>query len=101
MNGRGDWAGSSKVANVVMNRPGQGASAQAWGKDASTTCAEATSWLRPAGITVQCVPGDNGETRVAKQRRPTKEVKKKAAKTPKEKKAAKKARKEGHQPLLG
>jgi len=38
---------------------------------------------------------------VAKQRRPTKEVKKKAAKTPKEKKAAKKARKEGNQPLLG
>jgi hypothetical protein len=42
-----------------------------------------------------------GETRMAKERRPNKETKKKPAMTPKERKAAKKSKKEGTKPLLG
>jgi hypothetical protein len=42
-----------------------------------------------------------GETYVAKERRPNKEARKKPAMTPKERKAAKKARKGGTKSLLG
>jgi hypothetical protein len=38
---------------------------------------------------------------MAKERRPTKETKKKPAMTPKERKAAKKSKKEGAKPLIG
>jgi hypothetical protein len=38
---------------------------------------------------------------MAKERRPTKEARKKPAMTPKERKAAKKSKKEGTKPLIG